>query len=139
VGRPQPATPRGPVQRALGKVTGMPGAAVADCLFCRIVAGEIPADLVREGERVVAFRDINPQAPLHVLVVPREHHPDVAALAVADPAALAELVTVAGEVAVAAGYDDYRLVFNTGAGAGQSVFHVHGHVLAGRHFAWPPG
>jgi histidine triad (HIT) family protein len=117
----------------------MPGAAVADCLFCRIVAGDIPADLVREGERVVAFRDINPQAPVHVLVVPREHHTDVAALAAADPAALAELVTVAGEIAVAEGFDDYRLVFNTGAGAGQSVFHVHGHVLAGRQLAWPPG
>jgi histidine triad (HIT) family protein len=112
---------------------------VADCLFCRIVAGEIPADFVREGERVVAFRDINPQAPVHVLVVPREHHPDVAALAAADPAALAELVTVGGEIAVAEGHDDYRLVFNTGAGAGQSVFHVHGHVLAGRDLAWPPG
>jgi histidine triad (HIT) family protein len=117
----------------------MSGAAVADCLFCRIVAGEIPANLVREEERVVAFRDINPQAPVHVLVVPREHHTDVAALAAADPAALAELVTVAGEIAVAEGFDDYRLVFNTGAGAGQSVFHVHGHVLAGRQLAWPPG
>jgi histidine triad (HIT) family protein len=117
----------------------MSGAAVADCLFCRIVAGEIPADLVREEERVVAFRDINPQAPVHVLVVPREHHTDVTALAAADPAALAELVTVAGEIAVAEGFDDYRLVFNTGAGAGQSVFHVHGHVLAGRQLAWPPG
>ena len=117
----------------------MSGAAVADCLFCRIAAGDIPADLVREGERVIAFRDINPQAPVHVLVVPREHHTDVAALAAADPVALAELVTVAGEIAVAEGYDDYRLVFNTGAGAGQSVFHVHGHVLAGRQLAWPPG
>jgi histidine triad (HIT) family protein len=117
----------------------MSGAAVADCLFCRIVAGEIPADLVREGERVIAFRDINPQAPVHVLVVPREHHTDVAALAAADPAALAELVLVAGEIAVAEGFDDYRLVFNTGAGAGQSVFHVHCHLLAGRQLAWPPG
>jgi histidine triad (HIT) family protein len=117
----------------------MPDAAVADCLFCRIVGGEIPADLVRDGERVVAFRDINPQAPVHVLVVPREHHPDVATLAAADPSALAELVTVAGEIALAEGHDDYRLVFNTGPGAGQTVFHVHGHVLAGRDLAWPPG
>ena len=117
----------------------MSGAAVADCLFCRIVAGEIPADLVHEGERVLAFRDINPQAPTHVLVVPRAHHTDVAALAAADPAALAELVAVAGEIAVAEGFDDYRLVFNTGAEAGQSVFHVHGHVLAGRQLTWPPG
>ena len=117
----------------------MPAAAVADCLFCRIVGGEIPADLVREGERVVAFRDINPQAPVHVLVVPREHHDDVGALAAADPAALAELVTVGREIAGAEGDDDFRLVFNTGADAGQTVFHVHGHVLAGRAFTWPPG
>jgi histidine triad (HIT) family protein len=72
-------------------------------------------------------------------VVPRAHHPDVAALAAADPAVLAELVLVARQVATAEGHDDYRLVFNTGAGAGQSVFHVHGHVLAGRPLSWPPG
>jgi histidine triad (HIT) family protein len=110
-----------------------------DCLFCQVVSGEVPADVVHEGDAVVAFRDINPQAPTHVLVVPRAHHPDVAALAAADPAVLAELVLVGRQVATAEGHEDYRLVFNTGAGAGQSVFHVHGHVLAGRPLTWPPG
>ena len=109
------------------------------CLFCRMLAGEVPMDVVRETGQSVAFRDINPQAPTHVLVVPRAHHPDVAALAAADPGVLAELVLVGRQVATAEGHDDYRLVFNTGAGAGQSVFHVHGHVLAGRPMSWPPG
>ena len=111
----------------------------ADCLFCRIVAGEVPVELVHEGDFVVAFRDVAPQAPTHVLVVPVGHHPDVAALAAADPAALADLVAVGRQVATAEGNDDYRLVFNTGPLAGQSVFHVHGHVLAGRQMSWPPG
>jgi histidine triad (HIT) family protein len=110
-----------------------------DCLFCQVVSGELPADIVLEGAAVIAFRDINPQAPTHVLVVPRDHYPDVAALAAADPAVLAELVLVGRQVATAEGHDDYRLVFNTGVGAGQSVFHVHGHVLAGRPMSWPPG
>ena len=110
-----------------------------DCLFCKIVAGDVPADVVHEGERVLAFRDINAQAPTHVLVVPRDHHPDVGALAAADPRSLAELAVAAKEIARAEGHDDFRLVFNTGARAGQSVFHVHGHVLAGRDMSWPPG
>jgi histidine triad (HIT) family protein len=110
-----------------------------DCLFCRIVAGEIPADVVSATETAVAFRDVNPQAPLHVLVVPRTHVPDAAALADAEPAGVAELVTLARDVAAAAGHDSYRLVFNTGAEAGQTVFHAHLHVLAGRGFSWPPG
>ena len=109
------------------------------CLFCGIVAGDVPAEIVRIGQRVVAFRDVNPQAPLHVLVVPRDHHADVAALAAADPEALAELVEVAQGLAAPRATASFRLVFNTGAGAGQSVFHVHGHVLAGRPFGWPPG
>jgi histidine triad (HIT) family protein len=110
-----------------------------DCLFCKVVAGDLPADVVRRTETVVAFRDINPQAPTHVLVVPVAHHPDVAALAAADPRGLADLVTVGREVATEEGHDDYRLVFNTGPQAGQTVFHVHGHVLAGRALTWPPG
>jgi histidine triad (HIT) family protein len=114
-----------------------------DCPFCRIVAGEIPATVVKSGERVLAFRDLNPQAPTHVLVIPRAHHRNVAALAAADPAALADLVAMAAEVAqeaaTEAGPAIYRLVFNTGEQAGQSVFHVHGHVLAGRPMSWPPG
>jgi len=109
------------------------------CLFCRIVAGDVPAEIVKIGERVVAFRDVNPQAPLHTLVVPRDHHEDVAALAAADPQALAELVEVARGLSASEGDGAYRLVFNSGAAAGQSVFHAHGHVLAGRPFGWPPG
>jgi histidine triad (HIT) family protein len=111
----------------------------ADCPFCRIVAGEIPATVVAEGERVLAFRDLNPKAPTHVLVVPRAHHPDVGALAAAAPQALADLDATGVAVAKADGYDSYRVVFNTGPDAGQTVFHVHGHVLAGRTLTWPPG
>jgi len=114
-------------------------AAPADCVFCKVVAGEIPADVVHEGDLVLAFRDLAPVAPTHVLVVPRRHYRDVGALAAGQRGALAELVRVAADVAGAAGHDDYRLVFNTGAGAGQSVFHVHGHLLAGRDLTWPPG
>jgi histidine triad (HIT) family protein len=110
-----------------------------DCLFCRIAAGEIPATVVRETERVMAFRDVNPQAPTHVLVIPRKHYPDVAALAEADPEILAELVREGRAAARDDGHEAYRLVFNTGAETGQSVFHAHGHVLAGRPMAWPPG
>jgi histidine triad (HIT) family protein len=106
---------------------------MSDCLFCRIVAGDIPATLVRESERTVAFRDIAPQAPTHVLVVPKDHYPDVAALS-AQPALLAELVAQASAVAADEGLAErgYRLVFNTGADAGQTVFHAHAHVLGGR-------
>ena len=112
---------------------------MADCLFCRIVAGEIPADVVAESPGALAFRDLNPQAPLHVLVVPRTHVPDVAELADTDPSTVAELVRVARQVAVDAGHESYRLVCNTGTEAGQSVFHAHVHVLAGRGLGWPPG
>ena len=110
-----------------------------DCLFCKIVAGDVPGEVVHTTERTVAFRDVNPQAPVHVLVVPRDHHPDAATLAAADPATMSELVQTAAAVATAAGYDDYRLVFNTGAGAGQTVFHTHLHLLGGRPMTWPPG
>jgi histidine triad (HIT) family protein len=110
-----------------------------DCLFCRIVSGEIPADVVARTETAMAFRDVNPQAAVHVLVVPRAHFANVADLAAADPATAAELVTVARQVAADAGHDSYRLVANTGAEAGQSVFHAHVHLLAGRTMAWPPG
>ena len=111
-----------------------------DCLFCTIVAGGIPADVVHRTETTLAFRDVNPQAPTHVLVVPRAHHADAAALAQAEPATLARLVDAAREVAAAEGLEDgYRLVFNTGAQAGQTVFHVHLHLLGGRDLGWPPG
>ena len=111
----------------------------ADCLFCRIVTGEIPADVVAKTDEAVAFRDVDPQAPTHVLVVPRAHVADAAALADSDPAMVASLLALARDVAHLDGLDDYRLVFNTGAGAGQTVFHAHLHVLGGRAMSWPPG
>lgn len=101
------------------------------CLFCKIIAGEIPGDFVQWGELTVAFRDINPQAPVHLLVVPRDHQPNAAATAADNAAVFADIAVTAKAVAAAEGYDDYRLVFNTGAGAGQTVFHTHAHVLAG--------
>ncbi|HEY0952341.1 HIT domain-containing protein [Nocardioides sp.] len=110
-----------------------------DCLFCKIVAGEIPGEIVHVTERTVAFRDVNPQAPTHVLVVPKAHHANAADLAAADPQTSAELLTTAAAVAAAEGHSDYRLVFNTGPGVGQTVFHTHLHLLAGRPMTWPPG
>lgn len=112
-----------------------------DCLFCAIAADTIPATKVLATDRVLAFRDINPQAPIHVLVIPREHYPDVGALAAADAALLHEVMTQAHEAAVAEGIsgDGYRVVFNTGRDAGQEVPHVHAHVLGGRSLTWPPG
>lgn len=112
-----------------------------DCLFCKIAKGEVPAEIVRESERAVAFRDINPQAPTHVLIIPREHHPTAAEAAAADTGLLDEIVRLAHEVASDEDVADlgYRLVFNTGSGAGQTVFHLHGHLLGGRGLNWPPG
>jgi len=114
---------------------------VTDCLFCGIAAGEIPATRVLETPRTLAFRDINPQAPVHVLVIPREHHPDLAALAKAGGGLLDELVAQAHLVASEAGVAEtgYRVVFNTGPEAGQTVQHAHAHVIGGRPLAWPPG
>jgi histidine triad (HIT) family protein len=114
---------------------------VGDCLFCGIAVGEIPATIVSAHDRTVAFRDINPQAPVHVLVIPRDHHPNLAELAGAGEGLLADLVAHAREVAVAEGVADsgYRIVFNTGPEAGQTVAHVHAHVLGGRPMSWPPG
>lgn len=112
----------------------MAGEPQADCLFCKIVKGEVPATVVRETETTVAFRDINPQAPTHVLVIPRVHYPDALSLAGAEPAVAADVLREAGEVAVQEKVDTtgYRIVFNTGPGAGQTVFHAHAHVLGGR-------
>jgi histidine triad (HIT) family protein len=114
---------------------------VPDCLFCGIAAGQIPATLVLDGKRTIAFRDIHPQAPTHVLVVPRDHYPDVATLAAAGGGLLDELISTAREIAAAEGIEasGYRIVFNTGQDAGQTVGHVHAHVLGGRPMAWPPG
>ena len=109
------------------------------CLFCRIVAREIPVEVVREADRTLAFRDIEPQAPVHVLVISRDHHRDVGGLVAADLGLAGELVAEAAAVAEQEGLSSYRLVVNTGAQAGQSVFHVHAHVLGGRSMLWPPG
>lgn len=112
----------------------------ADCLFCKIVAGEIPADVVHETETTLAFRDIEPQAPTHILVIPRTHRPNVAALAADEPEVLVDLVNAVGAIADQEGLGKgYRLVFNTGRQAYQSVFHVHAHLLGGRDMGWPPG
>jgi histidine triad (HIT) family protein len=111
-----------------------------------MVAGEIPADVDHQTDRVFAFRDINPQAPTHVLVIPKEHHATVGSLVAADPALLAEVVAGAHAVAIQEGLvtdggtePGYRLVTNTGPQAGQSVHHLHFHVLGGRDLGWPPG
>lgn len=112
-----------------------------NCLFCRIVKGEIPSDVVYDDERCVAFRDTNPQAPVHVLIIPREHLESLDDAAQKDEAQLGHLLRVAARVANEQGLSEsgYRTVVNTGAGAGQSVFHLHLHVLGGRKLDWPPG
>jgi histidine triad (HIT) family protein len=114
---------------------------MADCLFCKIVRREIPATLVYEDDRVVAFNDINPQAPTHVLVVPKRHIATLNELGTEDDRLIGELVrraaAIAGERGLSAG--GYRTVFNTNRGAGQTVFHIHLHLLGGRAMTWPPG
>ncbi|WP_327694829.1 histidine triad nucleotide-binding protein [Streptomyces sp. NBC_00459] len=115
------------------------GAPQDDCLFCKIVAKQIPATIVRETDTTVAFRDINPQAPTHILVIPKVHHPDAASLATAEPGVAADVLRHAGEIAAEEKLDSYRIVFNTGSGAGQTVFHAHAHILGGRGLQWPPG
>src|SRR5690349_19989790 len=109
------------------------------CLFCRIVRGEIPAKLVAETPECVAFRDINPQAPTHVLVIPREHVPSISETT--DPALVGRLALLAAEIERQEGITDsgYRTVINTGPDAGQTVFHIHLHLLGGREMRWPPG
>lgn len=110
----------------------------ADCVFCAIVAGDIPSTVVYQDEHTYAFADTNPQAPVHALVVPRKHVTDLVDLA-SDPETAAAVLAGIRGVAVQEGVSDFRTVFNTGAGVGQSVFHVHAHVLAGRSMGWPPG
>ena len=111
-----------------------------DCLFCKIVARQIPADIVHENDTVIAFRDLTPQAPTHVLVIPRSHYPDAAALAEGEPGTAAHLFDAARAIAASEGLDNgYRLVFNTGPDAHQTVFHAHLHLLGGRSMGWPPG
>jgi histidine triad (HIT) family protein len=111
-----------------------------DCLFCRIVAGEIPAAVVGANDGAIAFRDIDPQAPTHLLVVPRRHHDDVVAMLAAAPVDATAVLTLAAEVIGSEGLTGgHRWVFNTGPDGGQAVDHVHLHVLGGRQLTWPPG
>jgi histidine triad (HIT) family protein len=112
---------------------------MADCLFCRISSGEARAERVHEDEHAVAFRDINPAGPTHILVIPRKHVASLADLVADDDALVGHLHRVAAQVARADGRKDFRVVVNCGAGAGQSVFHLHLHVIGGRSLAWPPG
>jgi histidine triad (HIT) family protein len=112
-----------------------------DCLFCKIIAGEIPAEILQQDERCIVIRDINPQAPKHVLVIPREHLESLDDASQKDEGMLGHLLRVGARVANDEGLTEsgYRTVINTGAGAGQSVFHLHVHVLGGRPMNWPPG
>ena len=111
----------------------------ADCLFCRIAAGEVSSDRVFEDESVIVFRDIAPKAPTHVLAIPRRHLDSVADLTDADRDLLAALFSAMRRVATDGGLEAYRIISNVGAESGQSVFHLHFHLLGGRPMAWPPG
>jgi histidine triad (HIT) family protein len=112
-----------------------------DCLFCKIIGGQIPASLVYQDDRLVAFKDINPQAPMHVLVVPRRHVASLNELTAEDDGLVGEMVRRGAVLAADHGYSErgFRTVFNCNADAGQTVFHIHLHVLGGRTLAWPPG
>ena len=114
---------------------------MADCLFCKIVAGQIPGSIVFQNEHVLAFRDITPRAPTHVLIVPRRHIATLNDLTPEDDALVGEVVRAAAAVAKEQGLADrgYRTVFNCNAEAGQTVFHIHLHLLGGRPMSWPPG
>ena len=114
---------------------------MSDCLFCKIIASQIPGAIVYQDDTLVAFKDINPQAPMHVLIVPRRHISTLNALQADDVGLVGEMVRRAAALAADAGYAErgYRTVFNCNAEAGQTVFHIHLHVLAGRSLGWPPG
>ncbi len=112
---------------------------MSECLFCRIISGEIPSKQVYSDERIYAFHDIAPKAPTHVLVVPRRHLPRLSDAETGDRALLGDVVAGAARIARDLGLEHYRLVVNNGEGAGQTVFHLHVHLLGGRPMAWPPG
>ena len=114
---------------------------MTDCLFCKIIAGEIPGTIVHQDDQLVAFKDIDAKAPLHVLIVPRRHIATLNDLTPADDGLVGSMIRLAASLAHAHGYSDrgYRTLFNTNREAGQSVFHIHLHLLAGRSFTWPPG
>ena len=109
------------------------------CIFCKIAAGEFGTEFLYEDSSVVAFRDLTPQAPTHILIIPRNHYANIEELSVAEPEMVARLFLVVKDLAEREGLSGHRTVFNTGESAGQSVFHAHLHLLGGRAFAWPPG
>jgi histidine triad (HIT) family protein len=112
-----------------------------DCLFCKILAGEIPADIIYESDTAVAFRDINPQAPTHAVIIPRKHIATINDIDTEDQAVIGSLFTAAREIAAQEGFEQagYRVTMNCNEAAGQTVFHIHLHLLGGRSFSWPPG
>lgn len=110
-----------------------------NCLFCKIINGDIPSDKLYEDDEVYAFRDISPQAPVHFLVIPKKHINGPADVAAEDEQVIGKLVRAADRIAGKEGIEHYRLVLNNGEGAGQTVFHIHMHVLGGRNLKWPPG
>lgn len=110
-----------------------------DCIFCKIIAKEIPADIIYEDENCIAFNDIEPQAPVHFLVIPKIHYPNTGTLTHEKGLLLADIFQKIPEIAAAQGAEDYRIVNNNGKHAGQTVFHLHFHVLGGRDMSWPPG
>lgn len=114
---------------------------MTDCIFCKITAGEIPAEIVLENDHIIVFRDLSPQAPTHLLAIPRSHIATLNQAQANDAQTLGHLFLAAREVAAQLGFadDGYRTVLNCGEGAGQTVFHIHLHILAGRTFSWPPG
>jgi len=113
----------------------------SDCLFCKILAGDIPADIIYESDTAIAFRDINPKAPTHVLIIPRKHISTINEITADDQAIVGSLYSAAQDIAAAEGFADegYRVVMNCNEAAGQTVFHIHLHLLGGRVFSWPPG
>lgn len=110
-----------------------------ECLFCKFASGAIPVEKIYSTDTVFAINDINPQAPTHVLIIPTQHDADAALVAANQPGVMEHIFKAAAEIAKARGISDYRTIFNTGAGAGQSVFHSHLHLMAGREFTWPAG
>ena len=110
-----------------------------DCLFCKIAAGDIPAEKLYEDDEMLAFSDISPQAPVHFLIIPKKHIQDPAGVSPDDEGLIGRMMRTGAKIAKENGISDFRLVFNNGAGAGQTVFHLHMHVLGGRSLSWPPG
>jgi histidine triad (HIT) family protein len=129
------------LQKFFGKTGGEKVSSDPNCIFCKIIAKKIPSKIVYEDHLVTAFEDVNPQAPVHTLVVPKKHIPEIHSMTEADKELVGHLFFTAKKIAEDKGLDSkgYRMVINNGAGAGQTVFHIHLHILSGRHFSWPPG